>query len=49
MCAKVDKVYYKSGQHIRVCSPREVVSVDTLDIDKKYKILVAIDYFSRRI
>ena len=49
ICQKVDRTYEKSCKFVRTVSPGEVVSMDIMDVDKRYKILVAIDYFTRYV
>ncbi|KRH93965.1 enzymatic polyprotein, Endonuclease, Reverse transcriptase [Pseudoloma neurophilia] len=48
-CAKNDKIHYKSGKFIVSEKPGEIFSVDVMDLDKRYKIFVGIDFFSRKI
>lgn len=43
-----DRSYYKLGQHIATDYPGEIFSIDFMDVNKKYKILLCIDYFSRK-
>ena len=48
-CARNDKTYSKSAKFIQTFGPGEIISVDIMEINKKYRILMAIDYFSRKI
>ena len=47
-CLQYDVRRYKSGSHITSTFPGEKVAVDVLDINKTYKLVMAIDYFTRK-
>ncbi len=48
-CAEYDRKNIKSSKYIETERPGEIIGIDILDIDKKYKIVMAIDYFSRKL
>lgn len=41
--------YEKNASYIEVSKPGEIVGIDMLEISKKERIVVLIDYFSRKI
>ena len=48
-CNVVDKVYLKSSKFVVTSFPGEIISTDLMDINKEYKVMIAIDYFTRKI
>lgn len=49
VCAKKDKKIGKKARLIRVDKPGELMGADMLDIGKEEKIIVMIDYFTRKV
>lgn len=48
-CTKKDRDYKKSAQYFETFSPGEVFAVDIMDLMKKWKAVVGIDYVSRKM
>jgi hypothetical protein len=46
---KKDKQYIKTGSYVEVENPGDRVGIDILELKKKDKIFVGIDYFSRKV
>ncbi|KAF7685656.1 hypothetical protein CDIK_3595 [Cucumispora dikerogammari] len=47
-CGKFDTQRFQSAKSVTIENPGEIVGVNILAINKKYKIVMAIDYFSRK-
>lgn len=48
-CKMKDTQSLKTCQYIEVKKPGDRVEVDMLEIDKKNRIIIVIDYFSRKL
>ncbi len=48
-CAAVDKKFIKSAEFVMTESVGKLLGIDIMDIDKKHKVVLAIDYFSRKL
>ncbi|KCZ75899.1 hypothetical protein H311_03113 [Anncaliia algerae PRA109] len=49
ICARKDVGINKGGEFIRTTIPGEIFAIDLLEIAKKKRIIIGIDYFSRKI
>jgi hypothetical protein len=49
VCCRKDKKYYKSTFHIQTSRVGERVGIDIMEIGDNDLVLLAIDYFSRKI
>ena len=47
-CLVYDRVRVRGGSHIISSEIGERVAIDVMDIDKRYKVVLAIDYFTRK-
>lgn len=48
-CIKKDKSQYKAGRYIDTERPGEIMAFDLMEAKKNERIIIGIDYFSRKI
>lgn len=48
-CIRKDKSDWKSGKYVETERPGELVSFDMLEIEKNKRIIIGIDYFTRKL
>jgi hypothetical protein len=49
VCLKYDKIYSNGSEYIETNEPGEIVAFDLLEIKKNQRIILGIDYFSRKL